>query len=117
MKAKLNNLHSVDFDLSSYWPDDPAKFGFWLRAIVGPADKPGEESFDIFVCTPEWIKERCSSQKAIWGRHMLIVMEYDVDAIRSRISTKVESYFADDWPRLAEQLSRIGAWEFEDYKH
>lgn len=116
MKAKLKNLYSLDFDLVSYWPDESDKFGLWLRAIVGPVDQPGEESFDIFVCTPGWIKERCSSQRAIWARHTLIVLEYDVNAIRSHISTKIESCSADDWSGLANQLSRIGAWEFEDYK-
>ena len=43
-------------------PAEPASFSFWLRLIVGPKDGPGEESFDLTVCSPEWLAVRCRQQ-------------------------------------------------------
>lgn len=77
--------------------------------------RPGSEAFDIQVCTPAWLKSQCAGEGPIWGRHMLIVDVYDYEAIKGLI----ESYVAridDDWATIAMTLSRIGAWEFEDYK-
>jgi hypothetical protein len=39
-------------------PTDPAVFSFLARLVVGPADGPGEESFDLTVCSPEWLSAR-----------------------------------------------------------
>ncbi len=68
-------LRSLDLD-----PDpatlsaDPAEFALLARLYVGPSDGPGEESFDITVCTPEWLSERCRAQGGIYNpRHHLVV--------------------------------------------
>jgi hypothetical protein len=34
---------------------DPAAFALNARLMIGPADGPGEESFDVTICTPEWL--------------------------------------------------------------
>lgn len=41
--------------------EDPASFVFGVQMLVGPADGPGEESFELTVCSPEWLAERCKS--------------------------------------------------------
>ena len=54
MQAVLRNLYCTEIEeLESYLPDDPENFGFLLRAMVGPLDGGGEESFDVYVCTPK----------------------------------------------------------------
>jgi hypothetical protein len=40
-------------------PGDPAGFAFGVQLLVGPADGPGEESFELTACSPEWLAVRC----------------------------------------------------------
>lgn len=50
-------LSSVDVDVETYVPKDPANDAVWLRLMVGPLDGPGEESFDVLVRTPRWLHD------------------------------------------------------------
>jgi hypothetical protein len=46
IQAVLKSLHSADIgDVEKYLPDEEDKFGFTLRAMVGPMEGEGEESF------------------------------------------------------------------------
>jgi len=119
MKAILKELISLELEenLEEYLPDDPANFGTWVRMMIGPENEIGAESFDIFICTPIWLNKEYSERKISWGRNMLIVFEYNLNEIRSYINKYVESCNADDWHSLAVKLSRVGAWEFENYIH
>jgi hypothetical protein len=118
MRAKLKALY-VDAieDFDTYSPEDAIAFSFLLRAMIGPEGQEGEESFDMEVCTPEWLRKNYSETDTLFGRHLLIVFDFDRKIIRK----KIEDYCShcvianDDWPALAEKLGRIGFWEFEDY--
>jgi len=116
MRAELKGISSPDVELGTYWPEDETCFGFLIEALIGPEGEKGADLFQIMVCTPDWIKANYSDRKAVWGRHMLIVLDYDLLEIKSTISRYVESCTADDWYGLALKLSRIGGWEFEDYR-
>jgi hypothetical protein len=65
MRATLRRL-SFDPEPSTL-PADEAAFVFNARLIVGPADRPGEESFDVTVCSPEWLAERSRTEGIIDG--------------------------------------------------
>jgi hypothetical protein len=118
MKAEIKSLHSLQLEdrLINYWPDDVSNFGTWIRAYIGPQGEAGAEAFDIQVCTADWLKSQCSTQGPLWGRHLLIVDAYDYDVIKASIERYVESCDGDDWASVAGKLSRVGAWEFEDYQ-
>lgn len=116
MRARLKGISSADVELRTYWPEDEACFGFLVELQIGPENEQGADLFQIMVCTPDWIKAKYSDRKALWGRHMLIVFDYDLTEIESTISRYVESCTADDWHGLTLKLSRIGGWEFEDYQ-
>jgi Immunity protein 8 len=115
MRAKLKELHSPDIDWDSYYPEDPTTFGFLLQAMIGIDGQEGDESFDIQVCSPEWLKKEYKKNDILFGRHLLIVFEYDKKRIESKISGYCERCFGENWQDLAEKLSRIGHWEFEDF--
>lgn len=82
--------------------------------MIGPDGDDATESFDIVVCTPRWLLENCRDPQ--WGYHMLIVPEYDLAKIRERIQSQCRSLGGEDWNGIAVRLSRIGHWEFEDYR-
>lgn len=118
MKAELKSLHSLELEdgLVNYWPSDASNFGTWIRAYVGPQGGRGAETFDIQVCTPDWLKSQCNAQGPLWGRHMLIVNTYDYNVIKAYVERYIANSEGEDWESIAVKLSRIGAWEFEDYQ-
>ena len=84
--------------------------------MVGPADGPGEESFDVLVCTPRWVERLVQEKGPLIGRHYLIVNQLDIPESVRFLAKQVQSLEAKDWSSLAEKLARIGQWEFEDYQ-
>jgi Immunity protein 8 len=52
---------------------DPASFAFGVQLLIGPAGGLGEESFELTVCSPEWLAERCKSGEPVSGLHHVVV--------------------------------------------
>ena len=75
-----------------------------------------EESFSVVVCSPDWLAQEAGDRGIVDGRHTYVVNTWDWPAIRLYFENRVREYSAGDWHTLALLLSRIGAWEFEDYR-
>jgi len=117
MQAKLKRLHSPDIlDLSGYQPEVGNNFGFLLQIMAGPNEGEGEESFDVVVCTPEWLRRMHNATDIIAGRHYLIVFEYNYDRLSQYLDEYCSRCAGETWQDVARQLGRLGKWEFEDYK-
>ena len=113
----LKRLHSPDvMNLDSYSPADPSYFSFLLQAMFGPEGGEGEESFDILVCTPRWLAADVERKGVVDGRHHLVVSKFDLAQIRSFLVAYAKNCASKSWPEAATKLSRLGKWEFEDYK-
>ena len=116
MKARLKSWYCPDInDLSSYFPPQFDNFCILLKLMIGPTDREGYESFDIQVCTPKWLEMNIRENGCIIGRHFLIVLEYEYEYILSKLRCLVEACEGKDWAELAQKISRLGYWEFEDY--
>jgi Immunity protein 8 len=117
MKAELKRLHSPDVhDLRSFYPQPADEFGFHLQIMVGPEGQQGEESFDVVVCTPDWLKRQFKTSDIVIGHGRILVFEYDYERLRSFIARQCAKCVADTWLEIASKLSRIGWWEFEGYQ-
>lgn len=117
MQAVIKHLYSTDIpDLNSYQPEIDDCFGFPLRLIVGPRDDRGEESFDLLVATPKWLLDNYSKDDIVIGRHYLIVFHYDFRLLSTFLQRYVSDCRGDTWEEIASKVSRIGYWEFEDYR-
>jgi hypothetical protein len=116
MRAVLRSVYSTDVDVDAYVSDDPGNAGVWIRLLVGPGDGPGEESFDVLVCTPLWLRDVIAKEGPQIGRHRLVVDPFDLPRAKEFLRQHVESIEAPDWPTLGEKLARLGYWEFEDYR-
>jgi hypothetical protein len=81
-----------------------------------PADGPGEESYDLTVCTPQWLSRKVRESGPVLGRHLVIVEPLDMAGVGRFLTRQIESQEAPDWPTLGQKLGRIGFWEFEDYR-
>jgi immunity protein 8 of polymorphic toxin system len=113
----LKRLHSPDvLNLERFSPEDPTCFGFLLQAMFGPDRGEGEESFDIVVCTALWFAREVERKGIVEGRHHLFVKEYDLERLRSFLVDYANGCAGETWLQAASKLSRLGKWEFEDYK-
>jgi immunity protein 8 of polymorphic toxin system len=116
MKAIVRRFHSPDaLDLDNYVPDDPEDDAILLQVMVGSADVPGEESFDVLVCTPRWLEREVKAKGPLIGRHYLIVEATNYPGVRRFLTKIIENQMAGNWEELANRVGRIGMWEFEDY--
>lgn len=117
MKLELLRLHSPDtLNLQYYEPEYPDCFCILVQAIVGLKGKPGEESFDFLVCTPNWLASKVSEAGYVFGRHYLFLLRYDYNLILQAIEKLCAQAEGQDWETIANYLGRYGKWEFEDYK-
>jgi hypothetical protein len=115
MRAELKSL-DLEPDPSTL-PDDPAEFSMLARMIVGPPDGPGEESFDVTVCTPEWLAQACRRVGGIYSpRHHLVVNldGFNKRAVKDWLAARVQEVEAETWVQVGERLGRLAYWEFED---
>jgi hypothetical protein len=115
--AELKHIISPEVDdPSSYHPEDENNFGFLLQLIIGPKNQKGEESFQVMVCTPQWLSQHFGKDEIIIGRHYLILFEYNYQRLINRINKYLQHCSDDTWHEVAIKVGRFGLWEFEDYK-
>jgi hypothetical protein len=118
IRAKIKYIEiteSPDLNPVNYIPDDFEDFGCTLCLKIGPANADGEELFYLTVCTARWLARACESDGFLWGRNHLIVPEYNLKAITEIVTKFVENCSGDSWSEVTAKLSRIAAWEFEDF--
>ena len=70
----------------------------------------------MVVCTPGWIAREVERNRIVHGCHHLIVSTFDLQQIRSFLVAYANTCSGKTWQEAAAKLSRIGKWEFEDYK-
>ena len=114
MHAKLKSISSDDVDINSYTPEDPNHFFINLRLLIGLEGCESGDNFFLSLCTPGWLQRTIGN--SLWGRHLLVVREFDLHHISDLISDSIEKCEGQDWTEIALKLSRLYSWEFEDYK-
>jgi hypothetical protein len=117
IRVEVKRLHSPDVhDLATYVPDDPENFGILVQVMAGPAGGEGEESFDMVVCTPDWLRNQLGPTDIKMGRHYLLVKQYDFAALARFVKNFAAECSGATWHEAALRLARLGKWEFEDYR-
>ena len=117
MRARLKHL--LDDDVERVSTDDPAEFMYLAQMLVGPSDERGEESFNVVVCSPEWLAAAARRDGGLFhARHHLVVNfeTFDRQAVHDWLAARVQDVSGETWDEVAERLARLGYWEFEDYK-
>lgn len=116
MKPVLKAVHSPDIEeVERFAPPDPRRFAYLLQLMIGPEGLEGEESFDVVICTADWLAGRLSASGVLSLRHHLLVDGYDWPQIRRFVEAYLDSIDADSWGAVAAHVGRLGKWEFEDY--
>jgi hypothetical protein len=113
--AELKHLHSPDVQDLRNWIPESDEFAILLQIMAGPEDSPGEESFDVTLCTPAWVRRQVERDGVVEGRHLLIIARYSYDQIYQYISKYLSTCAGGTWREVATKIARFGHWEFEDY--
>ncbi len=119
IRAELKAVLCADMpdgDFSAYRPDNPHSFSCTLQLLVGPHSQEGQESFQVTLCTPQWLVETHSEQDIIIGKNLLIVLDYNYPHILQWLKRYIERCTGETWIDVAKMVSIIGRWEFEDYQ-
>ncbi len=103
-------------DFSVYEPDDPKNFSCALQLLVGPHNESGMESFQLTLCTPQWLVENHAEEDIVVGKNLLIVFNYDYARILQWLNRYIERCTGETWNEVAKKVGYIGWWEFEDYQ-
>lgn len=118
MKIELKRLHSPDiYDLDNYKPNDSRIFGFLLQMMIGIEGVEGEESFDVFVCSPAFIENELINTKWLFGRFYLFVNEYNFSSICNFINDYLSKLEVNSWEDFAEDMAKYAKWEFDGYSN
>jgi Immunity protein 8 len=113
MKAEIKRLHSPDiYNLENFSPINNEVY-FLLQIMIGVKGKSGEESFDIIVSTPQYLLQ--NQEEIMFGSNHLIILEYNYQKILEKLQDYIENLEGENWDELADKISRIAKWEFEDY--
>jgi hypothetical protein len=116
MLAELKRLHSPDVSDLPGWRPKTDDWAILVQILAAPQGSPGEESFDMTVCSPTWLARRVQDEHIVDGRHHLVIAEYDYGQLLDYISKYVASCEGTTWQDVATKLGRLGRWEFEDYR-
>lgn len=116
MRPVIRSLYGPDVpDLTIFEPDDPTTFGFLLTIVAGPDEGPGEEKFDVVVCSPKWFEHQLNDHEVRSGRHHLMMRHWDWASLEADINRRDRMCAGDTWTEAAAKLGRLGQWEFEEY--
>ena len=107
VRAKLKNLELI--------PADGDSEGSWYRMFIGPDGSDGEESFDLLVCTPQWLAVDVELNGPRVGNNLVIVEAMDSQRVEAFLRKQVESIMRPTWAEAAAELSRFAHWEFDGY--
>lgn len=117
MKPELKRIHSPDgYDIEHFSPAKGDHFAILLQLMIGPESQDGEESFDVVVCSPGWLKERARERGVVDLRHHLLVDVYEWGTIVDYVEGFLSAIEEECWQAVAARVARLGHWEFEDYK-
>ncbi len=115
MKAIVKAVWSVDHDLETYIPVLPHCFSIDIEINISYEGLEGVGIYYLTVCNPEYLQRYCDSQGiSIWGRHTLILLEYDYMQIKNKILKYVDSCEGGSVDEITQKLSRMFKWEYDE---
>src|SRR5260370_33082657 len=104
IKPKTTSIEITDvpdLDPAKYVPQGPEDFRCTFGLTIEPANGAGGEQFYLTVCSPKWLAKAAEKDGFVWGRHHLIVPEYNLKTITGIITKFVERCSGESWQEVA----------------
>ena len=115
-KLVVKAWHLYDADFDSYAPELPQNFCRSIDLDIGYLNEDPASTFSIQVCSFTWLAHQYSGKGPRWGRHLLLVGQYDRLEIKRAIEELVRLCSRETWEKSLPLLCRHFHWEFEDYE-
>ena len=103
------------FEWDDLRPDRDVDQTVDLVMIIGPQDGPGDETFQITVCTPQALTVLLDRDSIVVRRHLLLVGEIDTPKIEAFLLDRLRRLDGKSWGDLAEKIGRLAYRKFDDY--
>lgn len=119
MKPILKGIYTTGMDdLGSFGPEDPARVATVIRLLIGPDLEQGAEAFDVTICTLKWLEQELEQEGYLMITRRLIVSYWQTDLVKEAVEKILSSpsLISETWREIAQKLSTISHWEFEDYR-
>ena len=114
MRAEVRHVRFPDLETGQ--PFDPVNTVQLAEVYVGLVGEPGEEQYQVTACTPAALVDLLATQSFLLGRHWLFVAEFWPATVEAALRKLIGNIEAPSRVELAQKVSRIGLWEFEDYR-
>lgn len=115
MRAILKSMWNYNIEsLKEFKPENPRNFSLKFILNIEIEEQEGVYEFTIDVCTPSILEGmlRYGDDNALWGRHMLIVLEYDFELIEKKINAYLSLCTGESYLDVMRKISQIAAWEY-----
>ena len=117
MNAELRAFWSDEVeDLDHFSPPQPDCFKLRLVASIGIHGQPGQDTYELLLCTPKFLENELTINQVLPAIHRLIVKEYNIDQVEGWLRTYCLSIAGDSVNEIQDRLRLLGHWEFEDYR-
>lgn len=113
MKAELKEIEVEEFDRPDFWPNEKDFFSVSLVLSIGPEDEPGADYYRLKVRSHSFLEKFYSIPSML--THVMIAEHYDFDEVKEEIISLISKCEGENYAECAIKLSKIFAWEFEDY--
>lgn len=115
--AKLRELESIEVnDLATYDPGDDFLIPLIpVQLSIGPHNGDGAEQFQVVICSPLGLERRLTIDDIWLGEHLIICRRFNYRHIVGFIERFCARCSGNSWDEVAQKLSHLGVWEFQDY--
>lgn len=113
MKVELKEIEVEKHDRPCFWPSDEDFFLVQLVLSIGPEEEEGADYYRLEVCSHSFLEKFYYIPTML--THTMVIKEYDFEKIKEKIISLISECEGENYTECAMKLSKIFAWEFEDY--
>ena len=114
MRAEIRGIYSRETPDLNAWKPPVDEFAIHVRLMVGPQGLPGEEAFDVTLCSASFLERRAQKEGVVDARHHLVVDCFNWSVIEAYLKLRVHACQGASWDSVAAQVARFAYWELED---
>lgn len=97
-------------------PERNEEVFYYVEMTIGFEDEPATNLFGITVATPEALQAGETDDVILSDRALLVVSEFNWNAIRSHLEGIVEHCPVDSWELAVAHLRLYFQWEYDGYR-
>ncbi len=115
MKATIREITLTNGEPIASFAPRQSEFETTVQLIIGPEHGPGEELFDVTVCSAAAYLKKMNVKGYAWSHAILAVDQFEPGLITRALKELVGSVEGSEWNALVQQLRKFLRWEFDEF--